>query len=352
METRNNKLSNGFQFGLLAGLGALTAIALANAAGTLANIITYVALAIFIALGLEPIVSFLQKRLKLKRPLAILTVVGVLVIVLVSIIWQLVPTLVSQFGTFVSSAPHLLDSLKQLPIVTTLDTQFNGAITNAINSAATFLSNSQNWPTMLGGVVQVSLNVFNGFFGALIVITLSLYFMSAMSSFMKYISSLVPASKRETFTSLAEQIAHSIGSYVMGQVTIALINATAGFIMMTIVGVNFSLVLAAITFGLALIPLVGSISGAAIVTVVALTNSPSTALVVGIYYLIYLQIESYLISPRIMSKAVQVPSAVIVVAALAGGALLGVLGALVAIPVAASIILIIRQVWVPRQDIS
>ncbi|MEY4349111.1 MAG: hypothetical protein RL719_408, partial [Actinomycetota bacterium] len=124
---------------------------------------------------------------------------------------------------------------------------------------------------------------------------------------------------------------------------------TAGFIMMSIMGVQFSLVLALITFGLALIPLVGSISGAAIVTIVALTTSPSTALIIGIYYLVYLQIEAYLISPRIMSKAVSVPSAVIVVAALAGGALLGVLGALVAIPVAASIILIIRQVWVPRQ---
>jgi predicted PurR-regulated permease PerM len=119
--------------------------------------------------------------------------------------------------------------------------------------------------------------------------------------------------------------------------------------MMSILGVQFSLVLAVITFGLALIPLVGSISGAAIVTIVALTTSPSTALIIGIYYLVYLQIEAYLISPRIMSKAVSVPSAVIVVAALAGGALLGVLGALVAIPVAASIILIIRQVWVPRQ---
>jgi predicted PurR-regulated permease PerM len=349
MESSNNKLSNGFQFGLLAGLGALTAIALANAAATLAGIITYVALAIFIALGLEPIVSFIQTKLKLKRSLAILTVVGALIALLASVIWQLLPTVVAEFGNFVSIAPHALDSIKSLELVTALDKQFNGSVSNAIDGAANFLSNSENWPTMLGGVVQVSLNVFNGFFGALIVFTLSLYFMSAMDSFKGYIYNLVPASKRATFKDLAEQIADSIGRYVMGQVTIALINATAGFIMMSIMGVQFSLVLALITFGLALIPLVGSISGAAIVTIVALTTSPSTALIIGIYYLVYLQIEAYLISPRIMSKAVSVPSAVIVVAALAGGALLGVLGALVAIPVAASIILIIRQVWVPRQ---
>ena len=350
MENRNTKISNGFQFGLLAGLGGLTAIALANALGTLASIVTYVALAIFIALGLEPIVSLIQRRLKVKRAISILIVFAVIAIVLTTLIWQLLPTALSQAANFVSSAPHALDSIKQLSLVKSLDSQFNGSVSSAIDSAAQFLANSKNWPSMLGGVVQVGLSVFNGFFGAVIVITLSLYFMSAMGSFKGYIYRLVPLTKRPTFESLAEQISQSVGRYVMGQVSIALINATAGLIMMSIMGVPFSLVLAAITFGLALIPLVGSISGAIIVTLVALANNPTSAIVVGIYYAIYMQIEAYLISPRIMSKAVSVPSAVIVVAALAGGALLGVLGALVAIPVAASIILIIRQVWIPRQE--
>jgi predicted PurR-regulated permease PerM len=84
---------------------------------------------------------------------------------------------------------------------------------------------------------------------------------------------------------------------------------------------------------------------------VALTISPSTALVVAIYYLVYMQIEAYVISPRVMKRAVSVPGGVVVVAALAGGALLGIMGALVAIPVAASAILIIRQVWMPRQNL-
>lgn len=350
MESRNTKLSNGFQFGLLAGLGALTAIAIANAFASLASIITYVALAIFIALGLEPIVSWLQTKLNLRRGFAILGVVGALLLVLTFVIWQLLPTVLAQAANFVENAPTALDSIKKLDIIATLDKQFNGSVGHAIDSGVQFLSNTENWPAMLGGVVQVGLSVFSGFFGVLIVITLSLYFMSAMDRFMEYIYSLVPATKRETFKSLATQIAQSIGRYVMGQVSIAMINATGGFIVMSIVGVPFSLVLAFITFALALIPLVGAISGAAIVTLVAFAHDPASALVVGIYYLIYLQVESYFISPRIMSKAVSVPSAVIVVAALAGGALLGVLGALVAIPVAASVILIIRQVWVPRQQ--
>jgi len=223
MENRNTKLSNGFQFGLLAGLGALTAIAIANAFVTLASIVTYVALAIFIALGTEPIVSFIQRKAKVKRGISILIVFALILSILATVIWQLLPTALSQAANFVTTAPHALDTLKQVDFVKHLDLQFNGSVSNAIDSVAQFLSNSKNWPTMLGGVVQVGLSVFNGFFGVVIVITLSLYFMSAMSSFMNYIYRLVPASKRNTFQHIAEQIAESVGRYVMGQVTIALI---------------------------------------------------------------------------------------------------------------------------------
>jgi len=160
----------------------------------------------------------------------------------------------------------------------------------------------------------------------------------------------VPASKREKFHDISEQIATSVGRYVIGQFTIAAINATLSYIFMSIAGIPFAVVLAFIVLLLGLIPLVGSITAATIVTLVALSVSPTTALIAAIYYLIYMQIEAYVISPRIMNKAVAVPGAVVVVAALSGGALLGVLGALVAIPVAASAILIIRQLLVPHQD--
>jgi predicted PurR-regulated permease PerM len=138
----------------------------------------------------------------------------------------------------------------------------------------------------------------------------------------------------------------------MGQITIALINAILAFIMMSIVGVPFSLLLAVISFLLALIPLVGSVSAAILIALVALSVSPVHALIAIIYSLVYMQVEAYIVSPRIMQKAVDVPGSVVVVGALVGGTLLGVLGALIAIPVAASIILILRQVWVPRQEIA
>ena len=136
----------------------------------------------------------------------------------------------------------------------------------------------------------------------------------------------------------------------MSQVTIGIIQSVLVFILLTVTGVPYALVIAFIAFILALIPLVGSVTSAIIASLVALSVSPTTAIIVAVTYVIYMQIEAYIITPKIMSRAVEVPGAVVVVAALAGGALLGVLGALVAIPIAASIILIIRQVLVPYQE--
>jgi predicted PurR-regulated permease PerM len=98
---------------------------------------------------------------------------------------------------------------------------------------------------------------------------------------------------------------------------------------------------------------VGTLTGSIIIVLICLIpglGSPLTGLVAAIYYLIYMQIEAYVLSPRIMSRAVKVPGALVVVAALAGGALLGILGALVAIPIAAAVLLIIKQVVIPRQN--
>ena len=106
-----------------------------------------------------------------------------------------------------------------------------------------------------------------------------------------------------------------------------------------------------IAFFFSIIPLVGTLTGSTIIVLICLgLGSPATAIIAAIYYLIYMQIEAYVISPRIMNRAVSVPGAVVVIAALAGGALLGLLGALVAIPVAASILIIYRQVVIPRQN--
>lgn len=343
------KLSNGFQFGLFGGLGVLLALLLGSMLVSLAGVLTYVFAAIFIALGLDPIVSWIESR-GVRRPLAITAVMVVIIALFTLISMAFLPNLITQTAHFVESAPTLLDAFANIPLVHTIDVRFGGAISQALSTAGNFVADSGNWPTMLGGVVQVGLTIVNGITGGVIILILSLYFMASLKSFKNFIYKLVPLSRRDTFQDISEQVSNAVGRYVIGQITIAAINAGLGFTFMLIVGVPYSGVLAALSFILALIPLVGSLSAAAIISLVALSVSPTLALIVVVYYVVYMQIEAYVVSPRVMNRAVSVPGAVVVVAALAGGTLLGVLGALVAIPVAASVILILRQIIMPRMQ--
>jgi predicted PurR-regulated permease PerM len=343
------KLASAFQLGLFGGLGVLTALVIGGAVTTLANVITYVFAAVFLALGLDPLVSKLEK-FKFPRPIAVLTVIVGLVGFLAGLIWSLAPTLITQSTKFLDSAPDILRDITMFPFVVSLDDQLNGAVGSALADAGGFLTDSANWPSLVGGVVQVGISLFNGAFGFLIILVLTVFFLASLESLKGSLIKLVPASKRERYTKISQQVSISVGRYVIGQVSVAALNATLAFIAMSIVGLPFALVLAFIVFLLAIIPLVGSVSGAALVVMVAAAVDPTSAIVLGIYFLVYLQIEAYVVSPRVMRVAVSVPAPIVVIAALSGGALLGILGALVAIPFAASVIFIVREIFIPRQN--
>ena len=149
---------------------------------------------------------------------------------------------------------------------------------------------------------------------------------------------------------MLEEITQAVGRYVVGQVGLALVNGVLSFIFLSIIGAPFPPLLALLAFIGSMIPLVGTLSASIVNSALCLFASPVTALIAIIYYLIYMQIEAYVLSPRIMNKAVAVPGALVVIAAFGGGALGGILGALVAIPVAASIIIIVQKVVFPSQD--
>ncbi|MEY2915259.1 MAG: hypothetical protein RL454_188 [Actinomycetota bacterium] len=345
------KVSNAFQVGLLGGLGVLLALLIGSMLISLASVLTYLFAAIFIALGLDPIVSWLEGR-KVSRPMAITIVALVIISVFTLVGMAFVPSLITQTAHFVESTPKIIQGLVTIPAIEDLDNRFGGVITDTLNNAGTFIADSGNWPTMLGGVVKVGLSIVNGITGGIIILILSIYFMASLKSFKQFIYKLVPASRRPNVESIGEQVSSAVGRYVIGQVTIAALNAILGFVFMLIAGIPYAGVLATMSFLLALIPLVGSLTATAIIALVALGQSPALALIAVIYYLVYMQIEAYVISPRVMKRAVEVPGAVVVVAALAGGTLLGVLGALVAIPVAAAVILILRQIVMPNQELK
>ena len=204
-----------------------------------------------------------------------------------------------------------------------------------------------------GSIIAIVGALIAGFAGAFIVLILTIYFTASTPSLKRSVYQLVPASKRARFIDLGEQITDSVGYYVIGQVSLGVINGVLSAIFLSIIEAPFPAVLAVIAFFFSLIPLVGTLTGSIdhrpdLPDPGSAPPRPRSS--PAIYYLIYMQIEAYVISPRIMNRAVSVPGAVVVIAALAGGSLLGLLGALVAIPVAASILIIYRQVVIPRQN--
>ena len=346
------KIQNAFRLGLFGGLGVLVAIGIGAAVGTLATIITYIGAAIFLALGLDPAVSWLERH-RFPRWLAILTVVVLVLAVFTGLVFAVIPVIVAQTSNLINGLTPLIAALgdqdnnwvaavqKNLPDYIDLQSIVAGALE--------FVKN--NITSIGGGVLQVGLGIASGAFGLIIVLILTLYFVASLNNMKRGLYQLIPATRRARFSDLAEQISDSVGRYVVGQATLALFNGILSFVFLTIVNAEYPALFAFIAFLFSLIPLVGTLSGSILITLSCLVfDGVPTALAVGIYYIIYMQLEAYVLNPNIMNRAVKVPGVIVVIAALSGGTLLGILGALIAIPVAASILLIINQVVVPRQN--
>ena len=344
------RISNAFQVGLTGGLGVLAAILIGSALAQTATILTYVGLALFIALGLDPAVRWLVKR-KLPRLVAVSTVIAAFLGAVALFLWAIIPTAVTEATKLINQIPTLATNLTEQDLIRSWDSMLGGNISTAIETGTAFLSNSSNWPTLLGGVLQVGIGLISGVLGFIIVVILTVYFMASLESMRGYLAKLTSASKRERFKSLVDQISLSVGRWVMGQTSVALIHGVVLFTFLTIIGSPFALLLGLIAFAISIIPLIGPLSAALIVLAVTVFSGSDMTLVVIIYYLIYLQLEAYFISPRVMKKAVSIPAALVVIAALMGGTLMGILGAIIAIPVAASVLLIVREVWMPRQQL-
>lgn len=346
------KIQNAFRFGLIGTLGVGLGLLIISSVITLQTIIIYIGAALFLSLGLDPAVSWLEKK-GFPRWAAILTVLVGVLGVLTGVIFAIVPIIVDQVANLSERIPELVRAANTATFLPDIQKQFPGLDIQKITTSVTdYLG--RNLTSITSTAIQSGLAFVNGLFGALIILILTLYFTASLNTMKRGMYQLIPASKRARFADLSEQITTAVGRYVVGQAALAACNGVFSFIFLSIIGAPFPALLAFIAFLFSLVPLVGTITGSVIIVLTCLIpgigSSPLTALAAAIYYLIYMQLEAYVLSPNIMNRAVSVPGAVVVIAALAGGSLLGILGALIAIPVAASILMIIRQIVIPRQN--
>ncbi|NCX52021.1 MAG: AI-2E family transporter [Actinobacteria bacterium] len=281
--------SHPYYFGFVATLGALTAIVLMRALASVSQIFILILIALFLATGLNPAVEALRRR-----------------------------------------------NMSRVTAVTII---FTSVIAFLLISA-------------FGGVIGVGKSVLSGFFTFLTILVLTLYFITSLPQAVNLGLSLVPASRRTRIGHLTNAIIARVGSFVGSQIVIAAMASVFVFALSLVLGLPSPIAIGMIVFVCGLIPLVGHFLGSGIVTIIALTQSIAIGIIAFVAYVVYVQIENYVVTPRIMKRTLAVPGAVTIISALIGSSLLGLVGGLLAVPVAASIILILDEVVIPRANNS
>ncbi len=334
-----------FAMGFFGALGVLVAIGLASAVMQVQNIVILAVLSLFLALGLSPAVESLTKR-RVPRPLAVVIVTMLALGVVALGITALVPVFSKQIQALATSLPGWMDQLNNNPQIAALDQQYQ-----IISRIEEFLVSGALIQNLFGGIWGAGKLLANVVFSVIMTIVLTIYFVAALPGIKESIYRLAPASRRPRAKYLANEIFRGISGYITGMFMIVGVASGSAFIFMNIVGLGeFSLALAFITALFCFIPLVGSSLAMIVIALVGFAISPTIGIATIIYFLVYQQFDSYVLYPNVMRRTVKVPGVLVVLSAIIGGTLLGVIGALIAIPTAAAILLLYREVLLPHLD--
>ena len=342
--------SNPFYFGFMVTAGALIAFTLLQALASASAVFILIIISLFLAAGLNPAVLFFQNR-GLKRGASVGAVMGLVLLFVAAFIAIAAPPLIDQGNQLVNNAPQLVKDLNNNAFINDLNNRY-GVIDSLQTRVDSVIKDGQFAITAFGGVIGVGKAVVSGLVSTFTILVLTLYFLAALPQVVQISLRFVPATRRDRVSKLSNAIIARVGSFVGGQGIIAILAALFILIMGLIIGMPYTAPLAMVVLVCGFIPLVGHFIGMSIVTLVSLTKSPTTALVALGSYIIYVQIENYVITPKIMRKSLAIPGLVTIIAALLGTSLLGLIGGLLAVPIAAAVLLIIDEVVFPRADQS
>lgn len=332
-------------FGFFAAAGALVAYWLGGLILSISPILVLVVVAAFLAAGLNPVVELLGRH-GLARSWSVLVVILLVLAAIALFLIALVPVITDQVRAIIDNAPGWFEQLRENRTVQQLEERFD-----LIKRAQEFVEKGSFGSQVFGGVVGVGMAVLSAVANAFIVIVLMLYFLASLHTIKRAAYRLAPATKRARVASLGDRIIANVGAYVSGAFVVGLAAGLSSLVFLLIVGLGeYAVALAAVVALLDVIPMIGATLGAVVVTAIGFATDPKIGLACLIFYVIYQQVENYVIYPKVMSRSVDIPGSLIVIAALIGAALLGVVGALLAIPTAAAVLMVIREVVVPKLD--
>ncbi len=339
-----------FYFGFLATAGALISLTFLRALAGASQVFVLILISLFFAAGLNPAVEFFQRR-GMKRGAAVGLIVAIVLTVVGLFSWIVIPPMIDQINLFIRNAPTLVSSLKNNSTINNLNQHFGvvDALQKKINAS---IHDGQFVVSAFGGVVGVGKAVLSGAFALLTLLVLTLYFTASLPQVTGVAYRLVPISRRARVAGLSDAIIARVGAFVASQATVAVIAGIFALLLGLILHVPYTTPVAVLVFLCGLVPLIGHFLGCTIFTLVALTKSPLTAIIVFVTYVIYVQIENYVVMPRIMKKSLSMPGLVTILAAMLGTSLLGPVGGLLAVPVAAAVMLILEEVVFPKQNLA
>jgi predicted PurR-regulated permease PerM len=334
-----------FYVGMTAAAGVAVTYGLVELIIRARSVLILIGLALFIAAGLDPVVTWLTNH-KWPRWAAVLAVILGAVAIGAGFLAAAVPPLAAQATALVHAMPHYMHEL-----------QDHNSDLGKLNDkyhiqqrVSTLLSSRGS--DLIGGVLGAGELVLTAASSILLVLVLSVYFLASLPKTKLFAYRLVPHSRRSRVILIGDEVLARVGGYMLGNVLTSLIAGLGTFFWMLAWGIPYPVLLGLLVALLDLIPVIGSTVGGAIVTLVALTVSVPVAIATLAFYIGYRLAEDYLIVPRVMGRTVQIPAIVSMISVLVGGVLLGIIGALIAIPVAASIRLVLQEVTFRRLDKS
>ena len=334
-----------FFIGMTGAAGVAVTLGVVELIAKAGSVLVLIGLALFVAAGLDPVVSWLIRR-RLPRWAAVIIVMLALLGFTVLFFDLAIPALATQATALAHQLPRYLRSLQdhnselgKLNVKYSIEQRLEKLLDGHSSS-------------LVGGVLGAGKLVLGMVSSALVVAVLSVYFLAGLPQIKLLAYRLVPRSRRSRGTLLGDAIVRKVGGYVLGDVLTSVIIGIGTTVWMLAFGIPYPLLLGLFVALIDLIPIIGSYIGGAAVTLIALTVSlPVAAATLG-FYICYKLAEDYLIVPKVMNRTVQVPAAVSLPAVLIGGALLGIVGALVAIPVAAAVCLLLKEIAFRRLDKS
>jgi predicted PurR-regulated permease PerM len=303
-------------------------------------------IAVFLAIALAPAVEFFVRR-RIPRGLAILLTYICLLASIFGIGLLVVPPIVTGVNQFVADVPGYVRDLRNSKTFRRYDDKYK--ITPKLEEQAKKL------PSHLSDAVSGLRDVTVGIFGTLVqlitILVMTFFMLKDGNRLLTFIARQVGPERGARLESVSEDVYRAVTGYVAGNVLISVVAGLGAYVMMKILGIPFAVPLAVLVALLDLIPLVGStIAGAVVALVAAIVGFPGKLIAWVVYLIVYQQVENNVLQPVVYRRTVRIHPLLVIVAVLIGGTLLGVLGALLAIPIAATVQILVKEWWEWRQS--